>query len=42
LPVTGTKEYTELQNRIAKGMRESTRLANVPGFTDVLITKIRR
>lgn len=42
LPVRGTKEYTELQVRISKSLRELTSLKSVPGFQDVMITKFKR
>jgi len=38
LPVIGTREYTELENRIAKSLSQ-TNLRNVPGFQGVQITK---
>jgi hypothetical protein len=42
LPKVGTKEYTDLQTRIAKSMNEATLLPKVPGFQDVVITKLKR
>jgi hypothetical protein len=40
--VVGTKEYTDLQTRIGKSMREATLLPKVPGFQDVVISKFKR
>ena len=42
LSPTGTKEYTDLQTRISKSMNEATQLPKVPGFQDVVITKLKR
>ena len=41
LPVRGTKEYTDLQVRISNSLREQTKLMEVPGFTEVAVTKFR-
>merc|ERR1712212_1338024 len=41
LPVRGTKEYQELQVRVSKSLRELTDLKDVPGFTEVVITKFK-
>lgn len=41
LPVKGTKEYTDLQVRISKSLRELTPLKTVPGFQDVVVTKFK-
>jgi len=38
IPKEGTKEFTELQDRISKGMR-NTELRNVPGFLGVQIKR---
>lgn len=42
LPKTGTKEYTDLHARISKSMNEATLLPKVPGFQDVIISKLKR
>ena len=40
LPVRGTREYTELQQRISKSLRE-TEISKVEGFEDVVVTKFK-
>jgi hypothetical protein len=42
LPKLGTKEYTDLHARIGKSMKEATLLPKVPGFQDVVVTKLKR
>ena len=41
LPRRGTREYTELQVRISKSLKELTPLKTVPGFQDVVVTKFK-
>ena len=42
LPRRGTKEYSDLQNRISRNLKELTSLKDVPGFEEVIITKFKR
>merc|ERR1739848_47677 len=37
----GTKEYQDLHLRVSKSLRELTDLKDVPGFTEVVITKFK-
>ena len=41
LPVENTKEYTELQNKISRNLR-NTDLKLVPGFVDVAVLDFYR
>ena len=41
LPAEGTEEFTQLQQKISRGLR-NTELRDVPGFLDVAVTKFYR